>query len=105
MITMDMKQYTQAFLEDARTQLQLLTSALPTLETDTAALADARRAFHSVKSTAATMGFPTLAAIAQKHELLLKNHIDAHSLPSLQDKEATQVALEQLEAELAKINI
>ena len=103
---MDLSKYKQAFLDDANENLESLKKSFEIIQknlSDSDSIADARRGFHTIKSTAGTMEYSKLSVTCAKYEHLLETHVADKS--PLSEDEVREVAsgVKQIENALEKI--
>ncbi len=103
---MDLHQYRDAFIADAREQLALLSTSLQILHTrlaDGAALEGVRRAFHTLKGTSGTMQYAALSAFCGERETEVKTLLDSKGTPSPENLTAWDSSLAHLQKEIDAI--
>ncbi|MEI8230162.1 MAG: Hpt domain-containing protein [Candidatus Peregrinibacteria bacterium] len=103
---MDHSSFTAAFLEDAHLQVLLIQESLEILgknPADLIALANLRRGFHTLKSTAATMSLLPLSELCKAHEALLIPLLEQQSTISPEALAMMGDAVLFVEKELGKI--
>ena len=101
---MDLQEYLPAFLKDARGQLSQMQTALKSLGINQAeAMTIIHRGFHTLGGTAGTMQIQPLYDLCLRWEATVKILKDSGAAVSADDQEALSGAMNEVEAEIAKI--
>ena len=101
---MDMRAYTQAFVDDARDSMAKAHAALQILRKlprDEKQLYEVMRLFHSIKSTAVMMGLQEISDLCGSIELLYKGILEKGGSVSSDALETAEKATKQVEEAVA----